>query len=356
MEGRRSRRWAAAAGRGLVVLLALAAVGEGLSRAVLTAPSPSRYDERFGFVYRPGASIFSPTEGGARLRLNERGLNDDALRQPPPRGRVLVLGDSFVEAFQVERPQNFVSVAESLCRADLVNLGRSAFSPVHYAEWLERFSDLGGDLLVATVGPEDADEVTAPTVRQVRDGAGRIAGLSAPAGEPRSRLREALAPLLEGSALLTHLARRAGMLAGSVDLVGDLRGSWPGAAPERRPRAEAAPAVLRERLAFVLARLGVRAPVLVLYLPRIEWHPAGAAFLARPAERDAVRAAATEAGAGFLDAGPAMLDQYARTLVPSYGFDNLRVGSGHLNVVGHRVVGELLAGWLAGHGRCPKER
>ena len=74
------------------------------------------------------------SEGYSVSTTNALGFFDDELRTPRPRLRALLLGDSYSEALQVPRKQNFSSVAERLVPGlEVVNSGLSGRSPGEYA-------------------------------------------------------------------------------------------------------------------------------------------------------------------------------------------------------------------------------
>lgn len=79
---------------------------------------PYRYDllqedREIGWVHVPNARLWSPSKGEFEvlIRINSKGLHDveREYAKPPGTLRVLLLGDSFVEAVQVEIPQNLSS-------------------------------------------------------------------------------------------------------------------------------------------------------------------------------------------------------------------------------------------------------
>ena len=105
---------------------------------------PYRYDflqedRDIGWVHVPNASILSPSKGEfeVTVHINSKGLRDveREYAKPPGTLRVLMLGDSFVEAAQVEMEQNMSSrlqtcLAERLDRpVEVINTGVSFYGP-----------------------------------------------------------------------------------------------------------------------------------------------------------------------------------------------------------------------------------
>lgn len=117
----------------LAVMLLLSGGGEVFVRAFISSPLSTQADEELGWVYRPNAIVFQTKEGWATPRMNSLGYNDDEIPVTGVARRVLVVGDSYTEALQVDRADNFCSLAEKhMPETLLFNAGRSGLSPVHY--------------------------------------------------------------------------------------------------------------------------------------------------------------------------------------------------------------------------------
>ena len=137
------------------------------------------------------------------------GFNDDDPDSDSGKVRILVLGDSLTEALQVQRQDNFTSIAETMepC-LDFYNAGRSGLSPVHYPTVLSRVKkSFTPALTVVVVTAGDMADINTGNFRIVRDDNKRIIDLQLKE-EPLSRLRLALDPLLSRSALATYLVQR----------------------------------------------------------------------------------------------------------------------------------------------------
>lgn len=123
--------------RVLACALALGAA-LALTEVALRATSFRRqaWDPEFGWIVQPGSEMRAWGEGRGRSRWTVHGIRRDA---PIPAGlsRVMVMGDSFTEAFQVNDDETFCAAAEaSLARAGLpvpiLNAGRASRSPADY--------------------------------------------------------------------------------------------------------------------------------------------------------------------------------------------------------------------------------
>ncbi len=83
-------------------------------------------DEVRGYSLWPGAEGLYRREGAAYVRINSDGLRDREHAKEKPAGtlRIAVVGDSYAEAFQVEREKAFWSVLEAKLRECPASAGR----------------------------------------------------------------------------------------------------------------------------------------------------------------------------------------------------------------------------------------
>src|SRR5918997_932340 len=94
------------------------------------SPRQFRLDAELGLDRPPFAEVLVGREGGARLRFDRHGLNNDDAAWDRPGPRVAILGDSFVEAVEVPRAENAVArLGAALPGATVLNLGRAAATP-----------------------------------------------------------------------------------------------------------------------------------------------------------------------------------------------------------------------------------
>ena len=95
-------------------------------------------DPHTGAALRPGAAGRWPAEGNLFVRISGEGLRDreHGSAKPPGTLRIAVLGDSYVEAFQVPPEENFLAVMErelagclapSGMKAEAINFGVSGY-------------------------------------------------------------------------------------------------------------------------------------------------------------------------------------------------------------------------------------
>jgi lysophospholipase L1-like esterase len=81
-----------------------------------TVPRFEQRDDERGTARRPGARFLYTAEGRGHVHINAAGFRDHEWRLEKPAGtiRIAILGDSYVEAMQVEEHERFGAVAERL--------------------------------------------------------------------------------------------------------------------------------------------------------------------------------------------------------------------------------------------------
>ena len=312
----------------------------------LVSPTASVADARYGWVLRPHARIVSSTEGWSVRRTNSMGLLDDELRVPRARVRAVLLGDSFTEALQVAQDADFESVAERLVpELEVVNVGCSGRGPAEYADWLEEHGPgLAPDLVIVQLNDWDLGDVIRPASLARQAAAAR--GVAPPmavvkhAGPVKRLLKQ-----LQSNSVLVILARvRMQRLYNDARtrLLNRLHGTSAAAATLPSPTYVEDPR-LPALMDALHRRIAAQAPrVLYLYVPCVDYfaphidhiEPQVAAFYHAFAARNRVT---------LVDPIDEFRAEFARTGQPLHGFQNTVPGIGHLNVAGHRVVGERLA-------------
>lgn len=329
--------------------------GELFARALLTSPSTQLFDPAIGYVNAPHSTLSQAREGFQTIRLNNHGLNGPDLGPSSPgRQRILFLGDSITFAAQVPSDRNFVSlVGQRLAGAETVNGGRDALGPQNWVALLDRLEPaVNPDLIVLMISRGDAFDLRDSHVRIDRDGAGRPISVSRPR-LTRDALQEVLGPVMRYSALVTFLVRRANtewtaLKTGDSWTGWALRGGNP--AGDGRNSGEELldrPAIAAQ-LVDILDIVKRNRRVVMIAMPAWQYQADRKVELEPRSKLEAglFAEAARRAGIPFVDIGPALAGAYRRTGHPLTGFANSRIGEGHLNEEGHRVVAVAIADWL----------
>lgn len=350
--------FAPARGRGRVAaglwLVALLAIAELVVRTWIQSPSPRPNPPRLWVDRQPFSRIVQSIEGYNVSRVNSLGLVDDEPRVPRAPIVALVMGDSYAEALQVARAENFSNVAErSLPELDVINLGRAACYPVNYAFELPRmYARYRPDWVVVQVNDGDVRELLDPALfarvrAEIQNFARDSVALSAPVPWPTAFSRF----LVRESALAYFAKFRLALLADkerarlAKKLLGGRRGEYlESLSGPVDPHA----GVLLDSLYREMTRVTPR--ILFVYIPDVDYfsRPPAPGF---PDRRAFFHAFAARTGATLIDPTDALLADFARTRQPLHGFQNSILGLGHINARGHRIVGELLARAIREGGR-----
>ena len=343
----------------------------------VAAVAPYGPDPDTGYRHRPQVAGVWVTEHRARVATSSLGLRDrerNPARSPAP--RAVVLGNSLIEALQVDLTQTAVAVGERLLQrrwpgAELVNLGLAgATPPVDVARLRSVGLALQPDIAVVVFA---SDELQAAVVRPDERAPGYAIGEDGEAALSHrfrdsagyrfrmSAARRAVYWLIDHSAVARLLNNRR-----SVGFFAE----WPGQRPETPPATPYAngacddPALDRAAALWIDGLPASDRAVRDAFLRdlgdtarrhnlRIVCAPRG--IPATCAGRDRQRAAlmaAIEARVGaagllFADFDRRVADAAGVANVPGlYGFGPQR-GIGHLNVEGNLVWGSVLADIVA---------
>jgi hypothetical protein len=120
----------------LSVVILLGALEAALAIAKFNVPSNSRFIPRKGTTYIPNAYYRHTKEGFSQGRFNSHGFRDYERTYEKPQDvfRILVLGDSYIEALQVQLEDSFTAQLETKLNAhassrrfEVLSLGQSGF-------------------------------------------------------------------------------------------------------------------------------------------------------------------------------------------------------------------------------------
>jgi len=312
---------------------------ELIIRLFVLSPSQEVFEPRLGYVHAPYANILRTYEGYARFQLDQFGLNNDALPDVLPATRVFVGGDSFVEAYQVMRGENFVArLGEAWQGSLLFNAGSSGTAPDE--------SLIAYDMLAPFVKPthvllcvnaHDLYELLAATEERYANGS--VKALLRDVDVSTSQFQALKMWLYGHSAMVTHLKWK---------YENDIR-AWLSGFDKKKVirKNELVGTDLQkaiERWHFVLQNFqksGVK--LTVLMMPELDYLPNKQVHLRVRQGRVVLAAEAVKLGVPVLDSNAAFAQDFEQSGQPAIGFANTHYGKGHINAHGHQV----LADWLA---------
>lgn len=387
------RRYAWAAAAWILILGA----AEMSLRALGVRMAGSNYasDPLTGVGLRPGAKSWATNEGVAWSEINSRGYRDveRSLEKSPKTVRVAVLGDSITEARQVRQDLIFTRLMEKDldgCPAldgrdvEVLNFAVPGFGTAQeYLTLHERVWDYDPDIVVLVFYSGNDIFDNHPRLRDVDANASayyvlRDGKLVLDDSFRQSRryrpwyrfLKDAASDALNSSVFaLTLYETRLRLMSLTVRRPSQQRSAAPADsqdgvpldytkhwfyAPPEHPAMKSAWEVTEALLTAMHEETRAHSvPFLLIGMPTAEQlHPDenvrreirdryGLDTLDYPEQR--LAAWAERVGTPFLDAGPPLRDYAVREQAYLNGFANTKLGTGHLNELGHRVVSKLFS-------------
>jgi len=311
---------------------------ELIVRLFVLSPAQEVFDEERGYVHAPLTNILRTYEGYTRLTLDQFGLNNGVLPETLPVQRVAVVGDSFVEAYQVMREDNFISRLGVLWQdVFLFNMGGAGAVPdqeLLVYKTLEPI--LKPTHILLCLNSSDLYELL--SAQAVRDQQGKLQALKHPVDD-YTTFKSVKLWVYAHSALITHLKWK---------YENDIRAWWSGHNEKRELRKhhklqgkQLDEAIARYR--FILKKFKQsRATLTLLLMPELTYLPHHKAKQRIRQGRVVLTQEAQKMGVPVLDSNAVFAQDFEKTGVPAIGFANTHYGKGHINAYGHG----LLAHWL----------
>ena len=313
-----SMRWKLVA-----LLLCSLALWEIIVRFFVVSPAVVFFDHELGAMKAPYSSILRTYEGYSRFKTDQYGFNNDVLPKTLPDRRILVLGDSFVEAEQVMRQDNFVTYLNKLPNTFAYNAGYSGADPRAFPILLKRFFQrLKPTQIILCVNAADLDALETE----------RLPFQGAPVG-----LKRWLQPVFAHSALATHLnwKYKPVMMEWWLKVRGINDGVYQQNGLQQKTHQDEH---IKHWRHILLAIQQYKIPTLLLMMPNIHYGSHAAMLVPSKNHRDMVKTA-NDMGIKVLQSSEIFIRNFQETGLVALGFPNSHLGYGHLNRVGHRIVG-----------------
>lgn len=286
--------------------------------------------DKLGIVAQQG-SIFEGKEGFSITHINSshfRGAEFD--KNDASKHRVMVLGDSYTLAAQVDEASSYVRVAESLFaqngRADvqLLNTGQFGKGPAYYLHYGKGWAEaLAPEFTVVQLNEGDFKS----------DFSDKSRDAYAEAFESGYRVKQnpkepdKLRSLLTKSTVINITAVKAEEFLKSRK-------------PQRKTSQEP-PSYDRQTQWFMQELKATFPKTAIVYIPTMDYHAPETLGVA-PALEVSIERAAQAQGIPFLNMRSRYAQYYRETKQPCHGFNNSIPGEGHINGYGHRLLGEEL--------------
>lgn len=303
----------------LGVLLFSALCWEMIVRFFVVSPAVVRFDSELGPMKAPFSYILRTYEGYSRFVTDRYGFNNDVMPAVMPTHRILVLGDSFVEAEQVMRRDNFVSRLNQLPDVLAYNAGYSGADPRAFPVLMDRFFQrLHPTEVVVCVNGDDLNELNTF----------RLPHYPTPTG-----LKAWLQPVFAYSALATHLNWKYKPI-----LTAWWHEFFHGVDTKHQQSSKDMFETHLQHWQDILSYLQQKhVPLLLLVMPNIRYTQHGVERVASKNITGMVQVA-KQLGIPAIETSKAFVRDYAHTRQVALGFANSYFGEGHLNAHGHRIV------------------
>jgi hypothetical protein len=352
----------------LLAIVAATVVIELALRMLVVSPNPTITDPSLGRLMKPNTHYRQSIEGYSAFSTNALGFNDAPIAAGETNA-VLVLGDSFIEAEQVEPADNFAAdFRRDHPDQAIIAAGRAGLSPLAY-EYLARYvaGHAGVRDIVVVLNHSDLKDITTSGVEIQRDASGQVVGLANwEQRRPEGADADAFRYLVSHSAIFAQINGK--FIDALKDRAAALR-AWirhpmslgtPIKATPQPAAVDPGDAALADKqvadiVAYMLTRLKLIAPVQVVFIPLLEFHSGrDVDERAESAEaRQAFTCAAALSKTPLLVLNDALIARYKATGQPPFGFANSVPGNGHLNVAGHELLAEAITDSLT-HPQVPE--
>ncbi len=194
----------------IITFIIICLLTELMLRILVIAPAATVSDEELGWMYKPNAKIIHSSEGYAHLTFDAYGFNNKSIINMFSERTLLVFGDSYTEALQVDRANNFVSLASNKLKCmHIYNSGRSGLSLIDYPVVYKKFRRYGLiESAIIIVTPGDINDINSGNYTiKYSDDSNEIISIQLQQ-QKLSKFRESLDIILSSSSLLTILKNK----------------------------------------------------------------------------------------------------------------------------------------------------
>ena len=300
-----------------------------------------------GRIYKAGTYVHG-SEGHSRTFINRLGMRDNEIpAKQQNEFRILALGDSYTEAFQVSDEDTYVKVLQCELAAysnmDIrtINAGKSGASPANYIYLSDFYKNtFEPDYVIVQLNEGDFTKDMLNTKAQfyvkqdpissykvVKQLNSNVKKKSFIDKYPQLKFFEDiyLSTIKLGESNFKMLRNRT----------------------ENEDEDGAAPIsniVDSDIINWAISELGKSYPrVLIVFIPSIDYH----VLDKKPSETELlINAAAKKNDITLINMRNPFIDHYRNTLQPAHGFNNSVPGTGHTNSIGHKLIAREIANYL----------
>ena len=309
-----------------LIVIAILLVGEIITRNTIISPKSTIYDPELGWHYKPHTNIFQTAEGWSHIKLNSLGYNDTEISNN--KNNVLVLGDSYTEALQVEQNKNFTSLVEQDNKClSIINAGRSGLSPIQYPIINTRFRELTSiDSVVMILTSGDYNDIISSkkTITIIN--------------KNTHWLYKKFNIVLEYSSLATYLKNRLLSLLRTPAPVNKKHTVNQNKEKDNLRKA-------KEILTYSFNKIKNSSDLYIIYIPKLIFLPDDKVITTDNSLKfeNLVAQVSEDNNIPFVSARQFLISSYQEHNQPPVGFPNNNILSGHLNEDGHRSLADALS-------------
>ena len=324
----------------ILIALGLLIATEVSLRLIISMPSTQQFDGELGYTNIPGSQMIESWEGYSHITFNRIGFNDDDPDDAIER-KVFVVGDSYTEAFQLDKKLGYTSLLENkLTETDVIKLARDSFWPLHYPIVSNRFyDDFTPELTILQLGSHTLSDLTAENISIAFHDNGDIEDYRVSVSQ-NDRRKESFRVVINNSATAYYLMRK--YKNQIVTSLSRLKNIFSGKSEKKKgskKKKRIGEQEYTKRLEYILRQIKGRVLVLYIPSPRV-LHDSDTQ---NDRVRNVVKMASQNTGLDLLDMTDDFKSSYSLTGQFLNGFANSKPGEGHLNERGHQLVAEKLS-------------
>jgi len=307
----------------IAIICSTLIIFEVFTRYCIVSPAVITYDAELGPMKAPHSSILRTYEGHGEYTNDAYGFNNDALPIKLPKKRLLILGDSFVEAKHVPRPKNFVAQINNVTDVLAYNAGYSAADPRSFPVLMKRFfSIVSPTQIVLVINADDFSVLVS----------GRLPHYAAPIG-----FKGFLQPLFAHSALATHLNWK------YKPVVQTWLAKWTNTNNEKDvSSSNIDDSKSAKHWAEILDSIKAYSiPILIVAIPHVHYGKT-MVNIDDDTRLNTMLNIAIQSHIKVLRLNNFLVKDYLMSGLVAFGFKNSHLGTGHLNARGHHIVAQAI--------------
>jgi len=331
----------------LMIAVLLLLFTEIFLRVFISKPSTQQYDEILGYTNIPGSKMIESMEGYSHITFNSLGFNDDEPIKSIKR-KIFVIGDSYTEAFQVNRSNGYVALIDKVLNKnniDTIKLARDSFVPLHYPLISNRYYRLySPEFTILQLGSHTLSDLYGEDFSISYGGNNKIVSYTLKVSD-NDKKKNSIRGIINNSALAYYLLRKYKyLILGAVHKIDWFKRLFLKNDSARLTTKKTANKKRNDeqRLSYILKK--IPGPVIVVYFPDPGINTGN--NIANDKVRKIIKQASNNAGVNFIDLTDDFKSDFHLNSRLLNGFSNSKPGAGHLNKQGHSFVANKIIYYL----------